>query len=67
MFLHGVTGLFNLEYSDKIPHLAFMLFQEVFVVITPVLIIGAFAERIKYSAFLLFSILWTPFVYRVQV
>ena len=63
LFLHGVTGLPNPEYSDKIPHLAFMLFQGMFAVITPALIIGAFAERIKYSAFLLFSILWALFVY----
>jgi Amt family ammonium transporter len=51
------------EYSKTIPHLAFMIFQCMFAVITPALIVGAFAERIKFSAFLLFTILWATFVY----
>jgi len=61
--LHGVGGAPNPTYSSSIPHLAFMLFQGMFAVITPALIIGAFAERIKFSAFLLFSILWAVLVY----
>jgi Amt family ammonium transporter len=48
---------------DNIPHLAFMIFQCMFAVITPALITGAFAERIKFGAFVLFSILWVIFVY----
>ncbi len=48
---------------DNIPHLAFMIFQCMFAVITPALISGAFAERIKFSAFALFSGLWILFVY----
>ena len=50
-------------YAPTIPHQAFMIFQAMFAVITPALIIGAFAERMKFSAFLVFSILWATFVY----
>ncbi|MGD0335552.1 MAG: ammonium transporter [Candidatus Omnitrophota bacterium] len=50
-------------YSATIPHQAFMIFQAMFAIITPALIIGAFAERMKFSAFLVFSILWATFVY----
>ena len=50
-------------YSSTIPHQVFMIFQAIFAVITPALIIGAFAERIKFSAFLVFTLLWTTFVY----
>jgi len=50
-------------YAPTIPHQAFMIFQAMFAVITPALIIGAFAERMKFSAFLLFSVLWATFVY----
>lgn len=46
-----------------IPHIVFILFQCMFAVITPALIIGAFAERIKFSGFLLFTVLWAIFVY----
>ncbi len=51
------------DYSATIPHQAFMFFQMMFAVITPALIIGAFAERMKFSAFLVFALLWTTFVY----
>ncbi len=51
------------DYSGTIPHQAFMIFQAMFAIITPALIIGAFAERMKFSAFLLFTILWATFVY----
>ena len=50
-------------YSDKIPHLLFCAFQLMFAIITPALITGAFAERMKFSAFLVFTILWSTFVY----
>ena len=50
-------------YSKTIPHLAFMAFQMMFAVITPALITGAFAERIKFSAFLLFSLIWALIIY----
>lgn len=46
-----------------IPHLVFILFQGMFAIITPALIIGAFAERIKFGGFLLFSVLWATLVY----
>jgi ammonium transporter, Amt family len=50
-------------YSATIPHQAFMIFQAMFAIITPALIIGAFAERMKFSAFLLFTLLWATFIY----
>ncbi len=51
------------NYGGTIPHLAFMIFQCMFAVITPALITGAFAERLRFSAFLLFTLLWTTLVY----
>ena len=51
------------DYAGTIPHQAFMIFQAMFAIITPALIIGAFAERMKFSAFLLFTLLWATFVY----
>ena len=51
------------DYAPTVPHLAFMMFQGMFAIITPALITGAFAERMKFSAFLVFSLLWATFVY----
>jgi Amt family ammonium transporter len=51
------------DYAATIPHQAFMIFQAMFAVITPALIVGAFAERMKFSAFLVFTVLWATFVY----
>ena len=51
------------DYGSTIPHAAFMIFQCMFAIITTALITGAFAERMKFSAFLLFSILWATLVY----
>jgi Amt family ammonium transporter len=51
------------DYGSTIPHTAFMIFQCMFAIITPALITGAFAERMKFSAFMLFAILWATFVY----
>jgi Amt family ammonium transporter len=51
------------SYAPTIPHQAFMLFQMMFAAITPALITGAFAERKKFAAFLLFTLLWATFVY----
>ena len=61
-------GLFNvgLEPSPLAPemaHLAFMIYQGMFAVITPALITGAFADRMKFSSYLLFLVLWSTFVY----
>jgi Amt family ammonium transporter len=50
-------------YSETIPHLAFMIFQAMFAIITPALITGAWAERLKFSSFLLFILLWATLVY----
>ncbi len=61
--LNGVGVAPNEDYAATIPHLAFMIFQAMFAVITPALIIGAYAERIKFSAFFIFTILWATFVY----
>ncbi len=61
IFLRGVTGA--PAEGSTIPHLVFCAFQLMFAVITPALITGAFAERIKFSAFLVFTILWTTLVY----
>ena len=51
------------EMIGTIPHIVFILFQCMFAVITPALIIGAFAERIKFRGFLIFTLLWAIFVY----
>jgi len=51
------------DYAATIPHQAFMIYQAMFAIITPALIIGAFAERMKFSAFLVFTLLWATFVY----
>lgn len=61
--LRGVGFTPNTDYAATIPHQAFMIFQAMFAIITPALIIGAFAERMKFSAFLVFTILWATFVY----
>ncbi len=61
--LKGVGGTPNPDYAATIPHGAFMIFQCMFAVITPALILGAYAERIKFSAFLVFTILWATLVY----
>jgi ammonium transporter, Amt family len=50
-------------YAPTIPHMAYMLFQMKFAVITPALITGAFAERVRFPAFILFTLLWTTLVY----
>ena len=61
--LNGVGTDPNPDYAATIPHQAFMIFQMMFAVITPALITGAFAERVKFSAFLVFTLLWATLVY----
>jgi Amt family ammonium transporter len=61
--LRGVGMDPSPDYGSTIPHVAFMVFQCMFAIITPALITGAFAERMKFSAFLLFTLLWATFVY----
>ncbi|MDA8387158.1 MAG: ammonium transporter [Nitrospiraceae bacterium] len=53
----------NPAYAPTVPHLAFMIYQAMFAVITPALISGAFAERMKFSAYVLFVVLWSTVVY----
>ena len=60
MFLSGVTAS---SLSGTIPETVFITFQMTFAIITPALIVGAFAERMKFSAMILFSILWSIVVY----
>ena len=62
VFLKGITPSTLIEPSNT-PEIIFVLFQCMFAVITPALIIGAFAERIKFSGFLLFTIFWSILVY----
>jgi Amt family ammonium transporter len=61
--LEGVTGAPSETYATSIPHLAFMAFQMMFAIITPALITGAFAERKRFKAFVLFSVAWSTLVY----
>ncbi|MDD5194254.1 MAG: ammonium transporter [Candidatus Omnitrophica bacterium] len=61
--LNGVGLEPYADYAGTIPHQAFMIFQAMFAIITPALIIGAFAERMKFSSFVVFTVLWATFVY----
>ncbi len=61
--LAGVGAQPNPDYAATIPHQAFMMFQMMFAVITPALICGAYAERAKFSGFILFSLLWATLIY----
>jgi len=61
--LDGVTGAPSDTYGTTVPHLAFMAFQMMFAIITPALITGAFAERKRFKAFVLFSVAWSTLVY----
>ena len=61
--LKGVGMNPSPDYGSTIPHVAFMIFQCMFAVITPALITGAFAERMKFSSFLLFTLMWATLVY----
>ncbi|AEG16832.1 ammonium transporter [Desulfofundulus kuznetsovii DSM 6115] len=61
--LNGVGQEPNADYSATIPHLAFMAFQMMFAVITAALITGSFAERMRFPAFVAFTLLWSTFVY----
>ena len=61
--LKGVGLAPNPDYAATIPHQGFMIYQAMFAVITPALILGAFAERMKFPAFCVFSLLWATLVY----
>ena len=60
--LRGVGAEPNADYATTIPHSAFMIFQCMFAVITPALITGAFAERKRFKAFVIFSLAWATLV-----
>ncbi|MCX5678970.1 MAG: ammonium transporter [Candidatus Omnitrophica bacterium] len=61
--LNGVGASPNATYAATIPHILFMAFQMMFAVITPGLITGAFAERMKFSTYVVFTLLWATLVY----
>jgi Amt family ammonium transporter len=61
--LNGVGLEPNADYGATVPHQAFMIFQMMFAVITPALITGAFAERMKFGSFLVFTLLWATLIY----
>ena len=63
VFLRGVGASPNADYAPTIPQQTFMVYQLMFAIITPALISGAFAERMRFSAMLLFTVLWALFVY----
>ncbi|HXG47828.1 MAG TPA: ammonium transporter [Methylomirabilota bacterium] len=63
LLLRGVGATPNTDYAATIPHQSFMLFQMMFAIITPALISGAVAERMKFSAYVLFMILWVTVIY----
>ena len=63
VFLHGVGATPNADYAPTIPHLTFMAFQLMFAIITPALISGAYAERMKFSTMLVYTTLWMLVVY----
>lgn len=61
--LHGVSANAASSYAPTVPHMAYMAYQMMFAVITPALISGAFAERKRFSSYLLFMTLWSLLVY----
>ena len=61
--LRGVGTLPHSIYASTVPHQVFMIYQCMFAVITPALITGAFAERMRFGPFLIFSLLWSTFIY----
>ncbi|HAT61152.1 MAG TPA: ammonia channel protein [Prevotella sp.] len=62
VFLHGIT-IHSVIAGPNIPEITYVLFQCMFAVITPALIIGAFAERLRFPSFLLFTVLWSILIY----
>jgi Amt family ammonium transporter len=63
LFLNGVTGDPSAAYATTIPHELWMIYQMMFAIITPALISGAFAERKKFGAYLIFISVWSLLVY----
>ncbi len=63
LLLNGVGAAPNADYGATVPHQTYMIYQLMFAIITPALISGAFAERMKFSAMVLFTVLWSTIVY----
>ncbi|HUC84211.1 MAG TPA: ammonium transporter, partial [Candidatus Acidoferrales bacterium] len=63
LFLQGVGAAPDTDYAGTVPAQSFMLFQMMFAIITPALISGAVAERIKFKAYVMFMLLWATFIY----
>ena len=63
LFLKGVGAAPDADYAGTIPAQTFMLFQMMFAIITPALISGAVAERIKFSVYVMFMLLWVTLIY----
>ncbi len=63
LFLHGVGAAPDADYAPTIPAQTFMVYQLMFAIITPALITGAFAERMKFSAMLAFTVIWFFIIY----
>jgi Amt family ammonium transporter len=63
VFLNNVGSTPNVDYAATIPQQTFMIYQLMFAIITPALITGAFAERIKFGSMLVFTALWTTLIY----
>ena len=61
--LKGVGLTPNPDYAGTVPHQAFMIYQAMFAIITPALLMGAIAERMKFKAFFVFTLLWSTLVY----
>jgi len=61
--LNGIGAAPNPDYAPTIPASVFMIYQAMFAIITPVLITGAFADRMKFSTFIVFTLIWTTLVY----
>lgn len=61
--MNGVGYAPNSNYAATIPHLTYMIFQAMFAIVTPALIIGTFVERIRFRTLIVFIILWSTFVY----
>ncbi len=63
MGLKGIGAAPNMDYAGTIPQTLFVLFQMMFAIITPALITGSFAERMRFPAFIIFIVLWATLVY----
>ena len=61
--LSGVSATEPGPHADTVPHQAFMIFQCMFAIITPAIVTGAFAERMKFSSYIIFTVLWVTIAY----